>query len=318
MNESECLSKMIAPSMVRPGRYRGGIMQVHVTRACDMACFHCTQGSNLGGKPVVMTVEQFEIACESLQDYWGVIGIFGGNPALHPQFEELCNVLCRYFPWAQRGLWCNHPRGHGKLMRDVFNPAVSNLNVHLSQEAYDEFKRDWPECAGYLKGLEDDSRHSPPFVAMIDQENLTESDRWDLISRCDVNHDWSAMVCVVNNEVQGFFCEIAGAQAMLHQHDASWPNLGVNVKTEPAWWRKPMQEFSEQVRHYCHRCGVPMRRHGQLAVGGQFEEVSETHKDIYKPKSRDREVQLVQINDGATLQRMTEYIENGREEKRHD
>jgi hypothetical protein len=166
MDEQTALSMMVPPGMHRPGIWRGGVLQIHVTRACDMSCFGCTQGSNLRGKPVMITPEEFEQACQSLEGYWGVVGMFGGNPAVHPQFPELCNILCKYFPKEQRGLWCNHPRGHGQLMREVFNPEVSNLNVHCSQEAFDEFIRDWPESRPF--GLERDSKHSPPFVAMKD------------------------------------------------------------------------------------------------------------------------------------------------------
>jgi hypothetical protein len=56
---------------------------------------------------------------------------------------------------------------------------------------------------------------------------------------------------------------------------------------------------------------VPLRGYGELAVGGQREQVSQTHLAIYKPKQRGREVQLVtQIEDlrRAPDQRSTDYI----------
>lgn len=307
MDEAKALTKMIAPSMKRPTNWLHGVIQIHVTRACDLSCHSCTQGSNLRGKPVVITLEEFEIACKSLRnpDYWGVVGVFGGNPAVHPQFPELCEILKTYVPFKQRGLWCNHPRGHGKLMREVFNPSYSNLNVHLSHEAYDEFKRDWPESRPF--GLHEDSRHSPPFVAMKDVES-DESKRWDMISNCDINKFWSAMVCSVPGRgLRAFFCEIAGAQAMLHP---DWPDTG--LPAVEGWWTEPMTSFDQQVRLHCHACGVPLRRFGQLAVGGEYEEVSETHKDIYQPKQKDRLVQLVTSIEGKTLERVTDYVEKVR------
>lgn len=295
-------------------------MQIHITRACDLACCHCTQGSNLRGKPVMMTVEEFSVAVDSIRDYWGVVGIFGGNPALHPDFEALCEILAVAIPWSRRGIWCNHPRGNGAIMRRYFNPAVSNLNVHLVQDAYDEFRRDWPESEPYLKGNDTDSLHAPVFVSMTDLD-VPEDRRWELISGCDINHDWSAMICTVpytgGRRVQGFFCEIAGAMAMLHSGDDAWPDLGIDVEAWPGWWKRPMQEFSEQVRQYCHRCGVPLRRHGSLAQNGSIEEITSEHASIYKPKRQ--EVQLVQLETdsiGGHVRRATEYIENGREASR--
>jgi hypothetical protein len=80
------------------------------------------------------------------------------------QARFLANSQDRNF--EQRGLWCNHPKGNAKVMRETFNPRVSNLNVQLDREAYDEFKRDWPECMPV--GLDKDSRHSPVYASMHD------------------------------------------------------------------------------------------------------------------------------------------------------
>jgi hypothetical protein len=297
---------MKAPRDRRPTVWSGGVLQIHVTRACDLSCHHCTQGSQLSGKPVMMSPSEFETACKSLQGYFGIVGVFGGNPCLHPYFAELCEILRSYFPRQKCGLWSNNLRGHGAICRATFNPSVSNLNVHLSQAAYDEMKRDWPEC--HPVGLETDSRHSPPFVAMQDVI-ADEAERWRLIGQCDVNQFWSAMVCVVRGQVRGYFCELAGAQSMLHENDPDWPDLG--VPAVPGWWNQGIEAFEQQVRWHCHRCGVPLRGYGELAVGGQREQVSQTHLAIYKPKQRGREVQLVtQIEDlrRAPEARATDYI----------
>src|SRR5678815_405006 len=110
MTEQECLSKMVAPGTRRPGKYREGVIQIHVTRACDKACFNCTQLSNLGGKTEFMSPEHFAQAVESLRGYFGVVGVFGGNPAMSPHFVEYCRILRdSWVPFNQRGLWCNNP-----------------------------------------------------------------------------------------------------------------------------------------------------------------------------------------------------------------
>lgn len=310
MNEVQALAKMVPPGKKRPGIWRSGVLQIHVTRACDKACFGCTQGSNIAGKVWMIPPEEFAKAVDSLAGYFGVVGIFGGNPALHPKFDELCAIVREKVPYEQRGLWCNHPSGKGSIMRETFNPAVSNLNVHEDREAYDEFARDWPECRSVLKGLDSDSRHSPPFVAMQDVIP-EESKRWDLIAGCDVNRFWSSMICwIPNRGLRAYFCELAGAQAILHASDPDWPDLGLPVAR--GWWKRPMQDFAAQVRLHCHACGIPLRRYGQLANGGEYEEVSETHAGIYRPKRREREVQLVTLEraDGRTLARATNYLEN--------
>lgn len=318
MKAVEAIQRMVAPGDKRPGKWRQGVIQIWLTRACDKACYGCTQGSNLRGNPGMITVEQFEQACLSLKDYWGVVGIFGGNPALHPDFEQLCDILAKYVPYVQRGLWCNNPVGKGKKMAQIFNPAVSNLNVHLDHKAYNEFRSDWPTSMPF--GLDKDSRHSPPYVALKDVVP-DEEERWSLIADCDINKHWSAMIGSFRGEARAWFCEIAGAQAMLHQHEPDYPDTGLRVDSlyddgTKWWWQLPMHSFSRQVHKHCHDCGVPLRGYGALAQGdsNQVEQVSQTHAGVYLPKVKGREVQLVQLRSelGAPLGRMTDYIGNAK------
>lgn len=256
----------------------GSVMQIHLTRACDLACSNCTQGSQFGGKPKFISLQNFELACQSMEGYFGLIGIFGGNAALHPQFEEVCAILRNYFPKERCGLWCNHPRGKGAIMRETFNPSMSNLNVHLKQEAYDEFKRDWPESHPF--GLDKDSRHSPVHGNMA-KFVPEESDRWNLISQCPINRNWSAMLCEFRGELRAFFCEIAGSQAILNQDNPEYPDTGMVVTK--GWWRKLMQDFADQVRFHCHRCLVPLNGHGALAQKEHVTTITEEYAHL-KPK----------------------------------
>lgn len=309
MNAAEALSKMVLPSHKRPV-WAGGICQLHVTRACDLACVHCTQGSNLGGKPVVMDPADFETAVKSLDGYFGVRGLFGGNPAVSPYFAEYCKILRAHVPFALRGIWCNHPRGKAALMRVTFNPAVSNLNTHLSQEAADEFRRDWPESAPYVKGMDQDSIHGAPFVAMMDAEP-DESKRWEMIASCDINRFWSSLVGYVPGRgLRAYLCELMYSQAALHADEPDWPDLGLAV--EPGWWRKPLADFEAQVKWHCHRCGIPLRRKGQPAIGGDHEEFSETHRSIARPKAKDRPVEFVQLQGigERSARPSTQYLPN--------
>jgi len=283
--------------------WRNGVIQIHVTRACDLSCTNCTQGSNLAGKPVMITLDNFEKAVKSLKDYFGVVGIFGGNPTLHPKFGEICEILASHIPFEQRGLWSNNLRGYGTLCRKIFNPAVSNLNVHTYREAFHEMKKDWPESRPI--GLYD-SRHSPPYVAMQDM-GLTEDEMWKLINNCDINQLWSAMLCQVNGELYAYFCEIAGAQAMLHNDSST----GMEVTSD--WWKQPIQEFDAQIRKHCFACGIPLRGRGDLAVKGSKEFVSKTHLPIYRLKTANKILTVVEeIKQlGGKVTRATDYINNG-------
>ena len=306
------ISQMVAPYQTRPV-HLGGVLQIMVTRACDKSCFSCTQGSNLAGKPMIMTPDQYAQALESLRGYFGVVGMFGGNPAMHPQFEELCKILRdSWVPWQQRGIWCNHPRGKIATIAETFHPEHSNLNVHMDQQAYDEFATGWPASIPWLKGMDADSLHSSIYVAIKDV--IADEDvRWQLIQKCDINRFWSALIGVFRGELRAWFCEIAAAQAMLHDKEPDYPDTGVAV--EPDWWRRPIQDYSHQIDRHCHDCGVPLRGRGEMAMTGSKEQVSITHLSIYKPKLKDRTVEIVdqleQVKPGAS-QCMTDYIGLGR------
>jgi hypothetical protein len=332
MNEQEALSRMIAPGTPRPGKYRTGVIQIWVTRACDKSCFGCTQGSNLGGRLEFMPPTLFEQAVISLKGYFGVVGVFGGNPALHPQFEEICHILQDHIPREQRGIWSNNPMtlANAMTMRQTFDPSVSNLNVHQDAKAYDMFKQGWPECSPV--GLTRDSRHSPPYVALKDVID-DEGKRWELISDCDINKHWSAMIGVFRGELRAWFCEIAGAQAMLHQDEPNYPdtgrelwfypeeNLNGEIKLggiELPWWTHSMASFRQQVRKHCHDCGIPLRGYGELANARNEEgreQVSKTHEGVYKPKRKGRAVELVtlpsQLEPGK-IDKVIDYLGNAK------
>lgn len=311
MNEKQALAKMVFPSMPRKSAWMKGIIQIWVTRACDKSCFGCTQASNLKGPYEKIAVEQYEQAVISLKDYFGVVGMFGGNPALHPEFPALCEILEKHIPFQRRGLWCNNPLGYAELMRKTFNPEVSNLNVHLDQKAYDAFKAGWPESRPF--GLDADSRHAPGWTALRDLVP-DESERWEKISTCDINQYWSAMIGVFRGELRAWFCEFAGAQAMRHQYTPEYPDTGLPVAA--GWWRQPAEAFVGQVRKHCHDCGFPLRGFGSLAQDETGrEQVTVTHADIYKPRNSQREVELVQLRSQLSeeaLKSTVDYIGNAK------
>ncbi|NCX56006.1 MAG: hypothetical protein EBW87_02260 [Burkholderiaceae bacterium] len=317
MNEQEALSRMVSPGMPRNGIWRKGVLQIIICRSCDRACAHCTQGSGFLGKSNQMSLDHFAKACDSLKGYFGVVGVFAGNPATHKQFDEICEIMRDKIPYEQRGIWCNNPLGKGKTMRATFRPDISNLNVHLDMDAYNEFARDWPECAVYLKGHDKDSRHGPPFVAMADL-GLSQEEIWDKAASCDVNQRWSAAITTVRGELRGFFCELAAAQAVLHADNPDWAGTGkpmpdTGVSVVPDWWKQGMDAFAEQARQHCRMCGIPLKGFGQLAVGGDREQYSKSHEFIMRPKLKDRLLELItdreQLKEGA-LGKATNYMEN--------
>lgn len=293
----------IPSTMKAPADRRAGwlVLQVMITRACSQSCFHCSQGSNLAGKPAMMSVDEFETAIKSLEGFPGIIGVFGGQPTLHPKFPEFCEIMRANVPYLQRGLWTNSLNGHGAVCRITFNPARSNINVHTCKDDYEEFERDWPEALAArrehtIDGRDKDSTHSSPWVAIKDVI-ADEEERWKLIGACTVNQFWSAIIGTVPGRgLRAYFCELAYAHASMHataEDSGDWPDLGL-IPT-PGWWKLPMSAFDAQVRLHCHSCGLAMNRPGQLAIGGDHEEFSITHQYIARPKAKDRPIEIISI-----------------------
>lgn len=335
MTPQDALKKMIPPSQKRPGKPMGGVIQIHVTRACNLACFNCTQGSQLRGPYYFMPTDLFEKAVLSLRDYFGIVGLFGGNPALHPEFETLCEIMRAHIPKQRLGLWCNDPMNasKGAAMRQTFNPAVSNLNVHLQQDAFDRFREYWPEARAF--GLTEDSRHSPVHGSMLNIQDMTDAERWEKISRCPINQDWSAGIGLFRGELRAWFCEIAMGQSILNEHNVDYPDTGLDPTiphhvlierpgSPPAhrgpfqWWQLPMEAFAHQAKQHCLNCLVPLEGYGsraQAPEGEGVEVTTEAYREVFFPKRKDRSVQFVELQGELQSKglRFTKYIQGGKQ-----
>lgn len=254
MKFDQAITKMKYPGEHRPGVWRGSVLQVKVTNACDLDCNNCSVAVGFAKalkQKFFMTPDQFRTALRSLRGYDGVIGMFGGNPCIHPDFPELCQIFKEEVPdQDQRGLWSNRPFKHAALCRDTFSPTHSNLNVHGSQVAWDEFKAGWPE-AKLLEAGRGHSRHSPIFGSPRDV-GVTEDEMWEAVSKCYVNQTWSAAITVVDGELFGYFCEIAATMAEI----TNSPGTGYLIIE--GWYDRRMPEFSHQVQTACPFCLIPM------------------------------------------------------------
>lgn len=281
---------MKAPGDPRPFAYMGGIIQVKVTNVCDLDCKNCSVAVGIAKKlrkQFLMSPENYRLALRSLKGYPGVIGMFGGNPCIHPQFDELCQVLREEVPnREQRGLWSNRLMGKGSICRETFGPH-NNLNVHQSQAAWDEFRRDWPEAELIPSGLSDPSLHGPIFGSPTDL-GVSEEDMWKGIGSCSVNQEWSAEINQIDGKLYAYFCEIAATMAEIEDD----PNYGEPLA--PGWWKRGMPAWASQVRRYCTRCLIPLNSNKVDAASGAPEDYTVTWaKTMQKTQLMGRPLRLI-------------------------
>ena len=65
-------------------------IQIEVTNACTHSCSNCTRFCGHHAKPYFMTLPMFKEAVDSFVGFPKMVGLIGGEPLLHPAFEERC------------------------------------------------------------------------------------------------------------------------------------------------------------------------------------------------------------------------------------
>jgi hypothetical protein len=203
-------------------------IQIEITNRCIRECSNCTRLVGHHRSPYFMDLDLVERAIWSLTDFPQMVGIMGGEPLLHPEFERISRMLAAKVPPERCGLWTCLPPGkehHAQVICEVFGHLF--LNDHTR----------------------DDILHAPILVAS--QEAVpNERDLWCLVDRCWVQNTWSACV----NPHGAFFCEVAGALSMLLGGDG-W-------EVEPFWWTRAPIHYVDQMERYCKLCGcaLPLKK----------------------------------------------------------
>jgi hypothetical protein len=206
------------------------VIQIDITNACHRTCSNCTRFCGHHVKPFFMDMPTFRRAVDSLIEFPGMVGLIGGEPLLHRDFEEMALYVRDHIPdKRRRGLWSTVPPAktkHSALIREVFGHL--NLNDHSA----------------------DRIMHQPVLVA-ADEVVPDPQERAALIDNCWVQMLWSASITPKG----AFFCEVAAAMSHLLGGSDGWP-------IEPGWWKRTPADFVSQRDEYCNRCGcaVPLER----------------------------------------------------------
>ncbi|MCF8196382.1 MAG: radical SAM protein [Polynucleobacter sp.] len=204
------------------------VIQIEVTNACHLSCANCSRFVGHHKKPFYMTLDQVREAILSLEGFGGRIGLMGGEPALHPQFKEICEIYQELIPnkrkrefWTAGYKWDEY--------RDVIKATFDEDLVH-----YNDHSRP------------DEGWHQPLLVA-IDEVLEDKKVMWKLIDNCWVQQRWSASITPKG----AFFCEVAAALDHVLDGPGGW-------KIEKDWWRKTDKDYIDQKKRCCTRCSAAL------------------------------------------------------------
>jgi len=115
---NKAITNMLSP-------YEMQIIQIDITNKCDLACSNCTRLLENQNNFWEMTPENFRLAVRSLKGFPGIIGMMGGNPAMHRDFKELCDIFVEEVPNKnQRGLFTNNIFKHADVAKKVFGSSI--------------------------------------------------------------------------------------------------------------------------------------------------------------------------------------------------
>jgi hypothetical protein len=276
------------------------VICIDITNKCDLACSNCTRLLENQSAFWDMSPDNFRLAVRSLDGYPGIIAIIGGNPTMHPKFRDICDIFVQEVPnKMQRGLWTNNVFKYGELAKETFGSF--NLNPHNDPRGIKSLEG-LKDLGWYVRGH---SSHSPLLTAGKDL--YSERKMWDLISQCDINHNWSASIIQNKGNLRAYFCEVAASFDLARETDHGIP-------VEPGWWRRNISEFDDQVARFCPGCGVPARLKGHM----DFEETdtyTASNIDIARQaKNKRRKFIELKSNDRRSTinHKVTEYWEQRR------
>jgi hypothetical protein len=294
-SKSEKLRRVAISKMRSP--YDMKIICIDITNKCDLACSNCTRLLENQEALWEMTPDNFRLAVRSLADYPGIVAVIGGNPTMHRNFVELCEIFIEERPnKALRGLWTNNVFKHSDLAERTF--GIFNLNPHGAERGIKSLQK-LQDLGWYHEGH---SHHSPLLTA--GKDIFDETEMWKRISRCDVNHEWSASIVQNKGKLRAYFCEVAASFDLARGTDNG-------IEPVPGWWRRNISKFEDQVGHFCPGCGVPAKLKGHM----DFEDTdtfTSSNADLAL-KSLKKNRKIVEFHPGQEVgisHKVTYYSEN--------
>lgn len=304
------------------------IIQIDITNACVYQCSNCTRFCGHHKKNFYMDYETFKRAVDSMEGYHGTIGVMGGEPTLHPEFDRFVRYLHSRMP---KGIKKEHtelirPQKdfietiliENKLNSEVYKYHTGNretvVGAGLWSAMVPTYKKHYELIQDVFKmqAVNDHGNtmyHSPILINRKDM-GISDDEWIEIRDHCWAQDVWSATITPKG----AFFCEIAGALDMLFDGAGGWP-------IEPGWWKRTPDQFGDQVK-WCEYCGIAIETFTRDA-NDWIDDVSpsmyELLKKIDSPKmKKEGSINLVKIENGVISEESKKGAKEVRKELFYD
>lgn len=256
-------------------------IHVDITQYCFDNCLYCSRYNRHQRQDhkYHMPLAMFEDALHSLRFFPNRIGLMGGEPTLHPQFDKICEILQKEPYRPEHGKYNGYRRyslftAGGKKYEQY--KASGLLGRTFEYVAINEHKSTQKAVC----------RHQPTTIAIgeaVANKNLRDR----LIDDCWAQKTW----CPNITPKGAFFCELASAIDRVIDGPGGW-------KLTDDWWNKTPDQYKDQVDRYCHLCGfpVPIERELMNSPKERFSpKLLQLFRDHNLPKCEDDDVDIVRV-----------------------
>jgi len=247
------------------------IIQIEITNACPKRCSNCTRFCGHHKEPFFMDFETFKQAVDSMKGFKGIIGIMGGEPTIHPEFEKFVRYYRDNIGYDDHSTACYEPTSNfiNHILANAYHTSYSNqrgLWTSVGPKYYEHFEL-IQDTFGYQL-VNDHSNESMHTTLMATRKELGIPDeKWiKLRDNCWVQNLWSASITPKG----AFFCEVAAAMDATLNGPGGW-------KVEPGWWKRKPMDFADQL-HWCELCSAALPMPARDARG-EVDDVSPVWKE---------------------------------------
>jgi hypothetical protein len=271
------------------------IIQIDITNACTKRCSNCTRFCGNHRKPFMMDFETFKKAVDSMEGFPGIVGVMGGEPTLHPEFEKFAEYFASKF--GKGGVLENAREPvtdfNAHIVRDVFDIDNSNrrgLWSIMGKRYYEHYEL-IQETFGY-QAINDHVSESEHAALLISRKELgIPDDEWiKMRDDCWIQNRWSASI----HPKGAFFCEVAAALDATFDGPGGWP-------IEKGWWKRKPEDFKEQLQ-WCEMCAACLKVPSRNA-NAEIDDVSPAAYEklvaIRSPKIKQKLINIVPVANPA-------------------